>query len=112
MLITLRTLGLIPRAYKSISLELHQMRPRDILNKITWDKRLRIQDFTVTFIHRGVKGDKKTIPYESITKVGKSWFLYRAGPGETLIPFHRILEVKNVRKQEVLWKKKSKGGET
>ena len=68
------------------------MNPREALNKILWDKKLNVNDFDVTFIHRGAEKDEKTIPCSSIVKVGRSWFLYRAGEGEfeTFIPFHRI----------------------
>jgi len=83
--------------------------PREALNKILWDKKLNVNDFDVTFIHRGAEKDEKTIPYSSIVKVGRSWFLYREGEGEfeTFIPFHRILTIRNVCNGDILWLKKS-----
>jgi len=86
------------------------LNPRDALNKILWDRRLKVEDYEVTFIHRGAERDEKTIPCSSIVKVGSSWFLYIAGEGgvETFIPFHRILTIRNVCSGDILWVKKSR----
>ncbi len=78
---------------------------KEILNKIFWDKRLNIENHVITFIHRGAKEDKKTIPCKLIVKTGKSWFLYKNMEDETFIPYHRILEIKNIKTGEILWKK-------
>jgi uncharacterized protein (UPF0248 family) len=75
------------------------------LGKIFWTESATVEGFTVTFIHRGAPEDTKTIIFSSIVKVGRSWFTYRSNGGETLIPFHRILEVKNIRTCTSLWKK-------
>jgi hypothetical protein len=82
---------------------------REVLNKIFWDKRLNVEDYVLTFIHRGVEGDKKTISCKSIIKVGRSWFIYRStkNMGEVFIPYHRVLEIKNIKTGKVLWKKAS-----
>lgn len=45
----------------------------------------------------------KTIPANSIKKVGASWLTYSDQGEETLIPYHRITEVRNVRTDQVLW---------
>jgi len=73
---------------------------------IFWDRRLRVEDHVVTFIHRGAEADRKTVPCRSVVKVGRSWFLYLDDDRETLIPYHRILEVKNQVTGEVLWRKR------
>ena len=78
---------------------------REILNKIFWDKRLKIEDYTITYIHRGGKNNKKTIPCKLVKKVGKSWFIYGKNQDETFIPYHRVLEVKNIRTGKILWKR-------
>ena len=78
---------------------------REILGKIFWTESATAEDFTVTFIHRGAPDDMKTIIFSSIVKVGRSWFTYRSNGGETLIPFHRILEVKNIRTGTSMWRK-------
>ena len=83
------------------------MNPRAILNKIIWDMRLNVDDYEVTFIHRGSERDEKTISCGSIVKVGRSWFLYREGEGrsETFIPLHRILRISNIHNGNILWLK-------
>jgi uncharacterized protein (UPF0248 family) len=84
--------------------------PRAVLNKIHWDEKLKVKDYEVTFIHRGAERDERTISCSTIVQVGRSWFLYREGEGsvETLIPFHRILKIRNMRTGDILWLKKSK----
>lgn len=80
---------------------------RSILNKIFWDKRERSDDYVLTFIHRGSVGDTRTIPLTKIGHVGISSFTYVDDTGdETTIPFHRVIMVKNVRSEELLWQKR------
>lgn len=80
---------------------------RQILNKLVWDKREAVADYEVTFIHRGVPGDRKTIPCRIITQIGSSWFKYKSEGEAAIIPFHRIIEIKNVRNGQVVWSKKA-----
>jgi len=78
---------------------------KNVFNKIFWDKRENPSDYSVTFIHRGAPGDIKGISASLIERVGASWFTYSSGEGEpTVIPFHRIVEIKNVKSKEVLWR--------
>jgi uncharacterized protein (UPF0248 family) len=83
----------------------NRLGPREIFNKIFWDKREKPENYFVTFIHRGAPQDRKTIPCTSIVKVERSWFIYSVEGEETLIPFHRILEIKNIKTGKVLWRK-------
>ena len=82
---------------------------RDVLNKIFWDKRLNVKDYVLTYTHRGAKENKKTVPCGLIVKIGKSWFTYKdkETDSETFIPYHRVLEVKNIKTGKVLWRKTS-----
>jgi hypothetical protein len=42
-----------------------------------------------------------------VTKIQPSWFTYDDVRGqETVIPFHRILEIRNVKTGESIWRKK------
>jgi len=78
---------------------------KNIFNKIFWDKRENPKDYSVTFVHRGALGDAKSISASIIEKVGHSWFTYSSGEEEsTVIPFHRIVEVRNIKSKEVLWR--------
>ena len=80
---------------------------RKTLNKIFWDKRERIDDYILTFIHRGSPGDTRTIPLTKIVKVGSSSFTYQDdSEEETTIPFHRVTLVKNTRSDKALWQKR------
>jgi uncharacterized protein (UPF0248 family) len=79
---------------------------RNLLNKIIWSKSNEVENFEITFIHRGGINDKKSILAKSITKVGKSCFFYKDDE-ETLIPFHRVVLIKDLRSGKVLWKKHS-----
>lgn len=79
---------------------------RQILNKLVWDERETIADYEIKFIHRGIPGDSKIIPCRIITQIGSSWFTYESVEENAIIPFHRILEIKNVRTGQVIWGKK------
>jgi uncharacterized protein (UPF0248 family) len=79
---------------------------RDILNQILWDKRLRAEDYTITFIHRGAENDKKIIPFQSITTISTSFFGYEEGAEYIIIPFHRILKIENIKTGEIIWQKR------
>ncbi|WP_455368459.1 RNA repair domain-containing protein [[Eubacterium] cellulosolvens] len=80
---------------------------KNIFNKIFWDKRVNIQDFEITYIHRGAPNDQKTIAASIITEVGKSWFTYKEGANENMIPMHRIIGIKNIKTGNFLWKKRN-----
>jgi uncharacterized protein (UPF0248 family) len=84
------------------------MKTRAILNRIMWDSKLKNQqgDFTLTFIHRGAPNDEKTITYTQIVQVLASWFVYKDEAGEEVqIPFHRILNIKNIKRNKFLYLK-------
>jgi uncharacterized protein (UPF0248 family) len=77
---------------------------RNVFNKIFWDKRENPADYVVTFVHRGAEGNVKTISASSIKDVGASWFTYLTGNNEeTLIPFHRVVKVKNEKTGVIVW---------
>ncbi|MEM3506958.1 MAG: RNA repair domain-containing protein [Candidatus Bathyarchaeia archaeon] len=80
---------------------------RNLLNKIIWSKSNDAENFEITFIHRGEVNNRKSILAKNIIKVGKSCFYYKEN-GETLIPFHRIVLIKNLKSGKVLWKKSLK----
>lgn len=82
---------------------------RDLLNKIKWDTKENMEHYTVTFIHRGIRGNKKTIRYAWIDQITKSIFVYTSLKSiETVIPFHRILEIRNTTTNETLYEKKGR----
>jgi len=75
---------------------------RNLLNKIIWNKNK--ENFEIVFIHRGEINNRKSILVKKVIKVGKSYFVYK-NDEETIIPFHRIILIKNIKTGEVLWEK-------
>ena len=88
-------------------LEFEDLTIRGILNRIFWDQRENRGDYVVTFIHRGAYMNRKVIPCSLIKEVKASWFSYESEGEEVIIPFHRILEIKNVKNGKLVWKKTS-----
>ncbi len=74
------------------------------MNKLFWDRREKPVDYVVTFVHRGIPGDKRTISVAQVIDVRGSFFTYESEGGETTIPFHRVIELVNTTSGEVLWK--------
>jgi len=74
---------------------------RNIFNKIFWDEREDPRDYEITYAHRGAEGDKRTISAKDVKDVRASWIILRSEG--RLIPFHRILTIKNIRNGKVLW---------
>lgn len=85
------------------------MTVREILNKMFWNSRQRREDYEIIFIHRGAYTNQRIIPCKLIKQVQTSWFTYTDERGdETIIPFHRILEIRNVKTGEPIWRKGQK----
>jgi uncharacterized protein (UPF0248 family) len=78
---------------------------KNILNRLRWDERENPEDYVITYRHRGAPGDAKQINASKIRTLGKSYFtIQEDSPGEeSLIPFHRILEIRNTRDDSILW---------
>jgi len=77
---------------------------RNILNKMTWDKRESAKNYLVCFTHRGAPGDMCEINASLIRKVGASWFTYVTSESdETLIPFHRVRQIINLQTGDSIW---------
>ena len=83
---------------------------RDVLNRILWDPREKVSQYCLTFIHRGAPGDARTVPVSDIEEVHSSWFLLRDRmEGLVTIPFHRVLEVRDVGSGKTVWQKRLRG---
>jgi uncharacterized protein (UPF0248 family) len=61
-------------------------------------------DTELVYRHRGAPRDELAIRVSSIYRLGKGWFML--DDGETQIPFHRVLHIKNLRSGEILWEKR------
>src|SRR2546425_6339820 len=64
----------------------------------------RASKFEVVYIHRGAENDQITINASEIIGVAKGSFAL--ADGETSIPFHRILTIKDLDKSTILWEKR------
>jgi uncharacterized protein (UPF0248 family) len=62
---------------------------RNLLNELKWKKQGK--NVVIEIVYRGEKEDKKLIPFESITEIGKGYFRY--GKKETYVPYHRVRKI-------------------
>ena len=78
---------------------------KNVLNGLRWDDRENPDDYVITYRHRGAPGDVKQIKVSEIHSLGKSYFTIQETneSDETLIPFHRILEIRNTVDDSILW---------
>jgi uncharacterized protein (UPF0248 family) len=74
--------------------------PFDILNKIKWTSGL--EKCEIVILHRGAPDNRKIISGNKIIDIKRDrfWYINRE---ETVIPMHRILEIKL--EGTVVWKK-------
>ncbi len=80
------------------------------MNRIRWDPGKKRSHFSLTFVHRGAPGDVRTVAVSDIAEVHGSWFLLRdQTEGLVTIPFHRVLEVRDVGSGKMVWQKRVRG---
>jgi uncharacterized protein (UPF0248 family) len=86
---------------------------KNILNKLRWDDREDPEQYVIAYRHRGAPNDVVQISASKITKLGKSYFTIPDDSLEeseqSVIPFHRILEIRNVSDGRVIWIKRRIG---
>jgi len=78
---------------------------KNILNRLRWDAREEPDNYVITYRHRGAPDDVMRIRASRIARLGKSYFTIEgeSDAEETLIPFHRVLEVRNLADQSIIW---------
>jgi uncharacterized protein (UPF0248 family) len=78
---------------------------KNILNRLRWDSNQNPDDYLVTYRHRGVPDDVKRIRASRIRHLGKSYFTVQeeSDEEETIIPFHRVLEIRNTLDGSIIW---------
>jgi uncharacterized protein (UPF0248 family) len=78
---------------------------KNILNRLRWQVAENADDYLITYRHRGAPGDIKQIRASHIKTIGKSYFTFQGSLSEeeTLIPFHRVLEIRNTEKDSIRW---------
>jgi hypothetical protein len=78
---------------------------KNVLNRLRWDKDENPANYQITYRHRGAPGDVKVVRASSIKRLGKSYFTLQevGGADESLIPFHRILEIRDTTDDSIVW---------
>ena len=88
---------------RKVSRTVHPL--RNILSKLRWKSSELSERYLITYRHRGAVNDVKQIRATDIVKLGKSYFTLNSEAGEEVtIPFHRILEIRDVEKDAMIWK--------
>jgi len=73
---------------------------REVLNKLIWDKRFNFADYAIIFVHRGAPHDLKVVGASRVKEMEKSFFVIDE---DTMIPFHRIRAIRNVKTGEDIY---------
>jgi uncharacterized protein (UPF0248 family) len=72
------------------------------LDEMKWHPEKGLHGVEVTYLHRGAPGDRMIVLAEDILRLEKSFFIIEGREGETYIPYHRILEIRQ--NDKILWK--------
>jgi uncharacterized protein (UPF0248 family) len=78
----------------------------ETLNRLKWTGKLGRCE--VIILHRGAPGNKKVIDGAQITGLKRDHFCCGQGGRESLIPLHRVLEIRL--DGEVIWKRNTAKG--
>ena len=63
--------------------------PKEILNKLLWDKKFNIELAEIWYIHRGAPNNTTVISGKDIVKLGRSFM----DTTTAIIPYHRIFKI-------------------
>jgi uncharacterized protein (UPF0248 family) len=63
--------------------------PRDILNRLRWEKGESLESVEIVILHRGAPGDRIRVRGGEVVSISHMFFDTK----DTLIPFHRVLEI-------------------
>lgn len=77
---------------------------KKVLNDLKWNPSKSLEGVTVEYLHRGAPGDRLAVGAIDILRLEKSFFVIERRGIETMIPYHRILEIR--RGNDVIWKKR------
>jgi uncharacterized protein (UPF0248 family) len=75
-----------------------------ILDELKWHPAKSLKEAEITYVHRSPMGDEVTISGEEIIALEKSFFVVLRGGRETMIPYHRIKEIRL--RGEVIYRKR------
>ncbi|MCD6368961.1 MAG: DUF504 domain-containing protein [Thermoproteales archaeon] len=83
---------------------------RELLNKIIWDPRVNPEIFEICFISRGFPGDVERVRCNNLVKVTRDYFYIEENNRVKKIPLHRVIYVKDLRKNVVVYSKSGRRG--
>lgn len=75
---------------------------KNIMNMILWHPEMEKNRSKISYIHRGARGNIKTINGSLIDRTDNGFLILK---DETQIPFHRIIKIEYDKK--IIWKKMS-----
>ncbi len=73
---------------------------KNVLDMILWHPKMDIKESKITYIHRGTKGNLKTIEGDQINRLERGFLILDE---EKQIPYHRIIRIEY--KDEIIWNK-------
>ena len=85
---------------------------KELINKILWHPNYSPEDYEIVYLHRegrvgGCDNTKKRISIDKISIKG-SFIVFERGCETTFIPLHRIIEIRNRKTGEVLYRKSTR----
>lgn len=85
---------------------------KNVLNKLRWDQRERVDEYLITYRHRGAPNDIRQVRASNIRKLDNSFFTLadESDSEETIIPFHRVLEIRSLQEDVVIWRSRKVTG--
>lgn len=86
-------------------------RIRDLLNMLKWKPGEGLGNYEIVVVHRGAPGDAKVIDGSTVVDVARRALVYLDEGEETVVPFHRVIEVRLKSTKEVVWRRLKVGGE-
>jgi uncharacterized protein (UPF0248 family) len=84
---------------------------RNFLHQLRWDKFFEhdLEDIRIILVHRGAPNDEMCIAFNDIEQIDGNFMLIKNSENEEVqIPIHRILEIVNIKKNIIYWKKPAK----
>ncbi len=73
---------------------------KSIINMVLWHPKMEVNRSKISYIHRGARGNIKTIEGSSIDHLENGFLILK---DQTQIPFHRIVNIEYENK--ILWNK-------
>lgn len=77
-----------------------------VLDMLIWHPEKEIRDCQVTYLHRGIRGNLKTIPAAEIQGLKGGFMLIVDG---SMVPYHRIVKIEC--EEKLIWEKNIKKGD-